>query len=205
MEYLDGSSGGSLFDNQHLGLSGDGIHIPYTGTLYLDLNIKSFSSGAYIATGPYGFKMYTRSYNGFEFGTGSIFSGTATNTSGYTLFYSGIDIGVRKDYYVSSPAFVIGDNVRPIAGEYDSRFKLFGDSVSFLLYRCCFFDIFGELIYDFVPCQNDSDDSVGVFDVVNNIYYPLRKINKLVPSVGSYSTKYSFQYPVKSKITLTSS
>ena len=71
---------------------------------------------------------------------------------------------------------------------------------SFIIY-----DQYGEILFNAIPCNRDSDSSKGIFDSVSQVYFPYLISNPFVKTWSDYYEEYvySLKYPANSKLTMT--
>ena len=136
------------------------------------------------------------------------------NTSGEI---SGLSLNTRSELTVMAPEVWINntlrnntynDNLLALMGRgISTAFKMsqVNTSPKMKLYRCTFFDTYGDISFDFVPCSKDSNGANGVYDLIGKKFHEYRRCNLLTRTYNESDSTYtySFKYPVKTKVTVT--
>ena len=209
-------SGYSLMESISCSQGSCKVSLPLTNiyTLYADLRLRAIVNRAYLLYGGGAFDVFTASGDNY-YKNGWNVKTYADRTNDYSGNTSYLSATTTRTELVVAPLILRAHND---FGTYysTSSFTLFGSHGSstigysnVTLYRLSFFDFFGDIVYDFLPCMRD-DGAQGLFELSSSTFFPVIDINYLTLTYHEYNLitgtrahfSYSLTYPAGSDLTI---
>lgn len=153
----------------------------YSGIKCIHMHFFGTSDWNYNTSFAFDYLKHTYTYNDGVFSIDSSQAGASTSSTDYT---AQDNLGV----------FTYINNGRPSDSGYWGEEHMKGKMYSFKIW-----DENDTLVRDLVPCVKDSDDTVGAYDIVNDVFYTVPTgytTDKLIAGAETGTTEYPIYYDV---------